>query len=136
MLVATAWAQSSLRISEGLLTTQEGNQFVWTSNALTKPAEGEFNKLRITFMTTSNNEKPAGFPCVAIAEFYLYDKDGNQVTLTEDKFSSNATHIGEGSIAELCDGATSQQDGEGVNDWYWHSQWSGTPSPYGYHYLY
>ena len=92
MLVATAWAQSSLRISEGLLTTQEGNQFVWTSNALTKPAEGEFNKLRITFMTTSNNEKPAGFPCVAIAEFYLYDKDGARVELTEENFSSNATH--------------------------------------------
>ncbi|MBQ5728957.1 MAG: hypothetical protein IIV54_01030 [Bacteroidaceae bacterium] len=133
MCVATAFAQNSLRISEGLLTTQEGTQFTWTSGKLTLP-EGD-TKLRITFMKTSNNEKPAGFPCVAIAEFYLYDKDGNQVTLTEDKFSSNATHIGEGSIAELCDGATSQQDGEGVNDWYWHSQWSGTPSPYGYHYL-
>ena len=99
------------------------------------PTEGKFNKIRVTFLKTSNNEKPAGFPCVAIAEFYLYDKAGNAVALIADRFSSNATHDGEGSIAELCDGATSKQEGEGDNDWYWHSQWSGTPSPYGYHYL-
>ena len=131
----SAWAQTSLRISEGLLATQENTQYKWTSAELTAPTEGEFNKIRITFLKTSNNEKPAGFPCVALAEFYLYDKDGNAVALTEDRFSSNATHVGEGSIAELCDGTTTQQDGEGANDWYWHSQWSGTPSPYGYHYL-
>ena len=131
----SGWAQTSLRISEGLLTTQENSQYKWTSAKLTAPTEGEFKKIRVTFLKTSNNEKPAGFPCVAIAEFYLYDKDGNAVALTENRFSSNATHVGEGSIAELCDGATSKQEGEGDNDWYWHSQWSGTPNPYGYHYL-
>ena len=131
----SAWAQTSLRISEGLLATQENTQYKWTSAKLTAPTEGEFNKIRVTFLKTSNNEKPAGFPCVAIAEFYLYDKNGNAVTLAAERFSSNATHVGEGSIAELCDGATSKQDGEGDNDWYWHSQWTGTPSPYGYHYL-
>lgn len=131
----SAWAQTSLRISDGLLATQENGQYKWTSPTLAAPTEGEFNKIRVTFLKTSNNEKPAGFPCVAIAEFYLYDKDGHAVALTADKFSSNATHIGEGSIAELCDGAISKQEGEGDNDWYWHSQWSGTPSPYGYHYL-
>ena len=134
----SGWAQTSLRISEGLLATPENSQYKWTSAKLTAPTEGtegEFNKIRVTFLKTSNNEKPAGFPCVAIAEFYLYDKAGNLVPLEESNFSSNATHVGEGSIAELCDGATSKQDGEGDNDWYWHSQWSGTPSPYGYHYL-
>ena len=133
--VGTAWAQTSLRISDGLLATQENTQYKWTSAKLTAPTEGEFNKIRVTFLKTSNNEKPAGFPCVAIAEFYLYDKDGNAVALAETNFSSNATHDGEGSIAELCDGATSKQDGEGDNDWYWHSQWAGTANPYGYHYL-
>ena len=120
----SAWAQTSLRISEGLLATQENTQYKWTSAKLTAPTEGEFNKIRVTFLKTSNNEKPAGFPCVAIAEFYLYDKNGNAVTLAAERFSSNATHVGEGSIAELCDGATSKQDGEGDNDWYWHSQWT------------
>lgn len=131
----SAWAQTSLRISEGLLATQENTQYTWTSAKLTAPTKGEFNKIRVTFLKTSNNEKPAGFPCVALAEFYLYDKAGNLVPLEESNFSSNATHVGEGSIAELCDGATSKQDGEGDNDWYWHSQWGGTPDPYGYHYL-
>ena len=128
-------AESLLRISEGLLDTQENGQYKWTSPTLAAPAEGEFNKIRVTFLKTSNNEKPAGFPCVAIAEFYLYDKAGNLVPLAESNFSSNATQEGEGKMSEICDGATAKQDGEGDNDWYWHSQWSGTPSPYGYHYL-
>ncbi len=133
LFAVTAWAQSSLRVSEGLLATQTDTQYSWTSQKITKADDA--TKLRVTFMATSNNEKPAGFPCVAIAEFYLYDKNGAAVALTEANFSSNATHDGEGSIAELCDGATTKQEGEGDNDWYWHSQWSGTPNPYGYHYL-
>ena len=131
----SAWAQTSLRISDGLLATQENGQYKWTSPTLAAPTEGEFNKIRVTFLKTSNNEKPAGFPCVAIAEFYLYDKAGNAVALTADKFSSNATQSDEGKMSAICDGATAKQEGEGDYDWYWHSQWSGTASPYGYHYL-
>ena len=129
----SAWAQTSLRISEGLLATQENTQYKWTSAELTAPTEGEFNKIRITFLKTSNNEKPAGFPCVALAEFYLYDKDGEMVELTEGNFSSNATQSDEGNMAAICNGITSGD----INtyNWYWHSQWFGTPSPYGYHYL-
>lgn len=129
----SAWAQTSLRISEGLLATQENTQYKWASGTLIAPTEGDFNKLRITFMKTSNNEKPAGFPCVAIAEFYLYDKADNVVALTADNFSSNATQSDEGKMAAICDGITSGD----INkyDWYWHSQWGGTPNPYGYHYL-
>ena len=128
-------AESLLRISEGLLDTQENGQYKWTSPTLAAPAGGDFNKIRVTFLKNSNNSKPAGFHYVAIAEFYLYDKAGNLVQLEEGNFSSNATHIGEGKMSEICDGATVKQEGEGDNDWYWHSQWSGTPDPYGYHYL-
>ena len=130
----SAWAQTSLRISEGLLASQnsETYQYSWTSEPLTAPAEN-FKTLRITFMKTSNNEKPAGFPCVAIAEFYLYDKAGKVVELKAGNFSSNATQSDEGQMAAICDGITSGD----INkyDWYWHSQWAGTPDPYGYHYL-
>ena len=70
LFAVTAWAQSSLRVSEGLLATQNNTQYSWTSQKITKAADA--TKLRVTFMATSNNEKPAGFPCVAIAEFYLY----------------------------------------------------------------
>ena len=132
LFAVTAWAQSSLRVSEGLLATQTNTQYSWTSQKITK---ADATKLRVTFMATSNNEKPAGFPCVAIAEFYLYDKNGDAVALTEANFSSNATQDGEGKMSSICDGFTTKQDGQGDYDWYWHSQWSGTPSPYGEHYL-
>ena len=126
----TAMAQSSLLINDAL-GTLENNQYSWKSDKMTKAESA--TKLRVTFLETSNNEKPAGFPCVAIAEFYLYDKNGVAVSLGEGDFSSNATHVGEGSIAALCDGVTT---GAGnAYDWYWHSQWGGTPNPYGYHYL-
>ena len=135
LFAVTTWAQSTILDRDLLLATKNGNnQYEFTSGTLTAP-DGDFNKLRITFLENSNGEKPAGFPCIAIAEFYLYDNEGNAVTLAASNFSSNATHVGEGSIDKLCDGSTTQQDGEGVNDWYWHSQWSGTPSPYGHHYL-
>ena len=133
LFAVTAWAQSSLRVSEGLLATQKNTQYYWTSQKITKAADA--TKLRVTFMATSNNEKPAGFPCVAIAEFYLYDKNGAAVALTEANFSSNATQGNEGKMSSICDGFTTQQDGQGEYDWYWHSQWSGSPTPYGEHYL-
>ena len=132
-MVTTAMAQSSLLINDAL-GTFENNQYSWKSDEMTK-AESATKFLRVTFLETSNNEKPAGFPCVAIAEFYLYDKDGNVVTLEEGNFSSNATQDNEGKMSSICDGFTTKQDGQGEYDWYWHSQWSGTPSPYGYHYL-
>ena len=133
VFVSTAMAQSSLLVSEGLLATQENGQYKWTSEKMTMP-EGA-SKLRVTFLQTSNNEKPAGFPCVAIAEFYLYDKDGAAVALAEANFSSNATQGNEGKMSSICDGFTTQQNGQGAYDWYWHSKWSGDPAPYGHHYL-
>ena len=132
--VTALQAQNSLLVSETLPGTLTDGQYHWTSTKLTAP-EGEFKKLRVTFLQNSNGEQPAGFPCITIAEFYLYDNNGNLVELTEDKFSSNATQSNEGKIAALCNGHTTKQEGEGDYDWYWHSQWSGTPSPYGYHYL-
>ena len=48
----SGWAQTSLRISEGLLANQlASTQYEWTSGTLYKPAEGDFNKLRITFLS-------------------------------------------------------------------------------------
>ena len=128
--VTTMFAQSSLTIENALGTLNNG-QYSWTSERMTLP-EGA-TKLRLTFVESYDNASPAGFPYVCISEFYLYDAEGNAVTLAEEDFSSNATHDGEGRVAALCDGVTT---GAGdAYDWYWHSQWGGTPSPYGYHYL-
>ena len=135
--VTTSWAQATILDRAQLLTNKNSNnQYEFTSEELIAPT-GDFKKLRITFLESSNNEKPATFPCIALAEFYLYDKDGNAVTLTSGNFSSNATQNNEGSIEKICDGNTTKQENEGENDWYWHSLWSATPtpSPYGHHYL-
>lgn len=129
----TTWAQASLHVSETLPGTLTGNQYSWTSEPITMP-EGH-NKLRVTFLENTNKSWLAGFPMVCIAEFYLYDKNRNQVELTADRFSSNATHSGEGKMEAICNGFITKQEGESATDWYWHSQWSGTPNPYGYHYL-
>lgn len=139
LLCATTalWAQASLHVSksERLPGTLENGQYSWTSDKIAMP-DGH-NTLRITFLENTNMAWNAGFPMVCIAEFYLYDKDGNQVELENeaDRFSSNATQGNEGKMAAICNGYTTKQEGEGATDWYWHSQWSGTPAPYGYHYL-
>ena len=129
----TTWAQASLHVSETLPGTLENGQYSWTSDKIAMQ-EGH-NTLRITFLENTNMAWNAGFPMICIAEFYLYDKDGARVDLSENNFSSNATQSNEGNMAAICNGHTTKQEDEGQYQWYWHSQWSGTPVPYGYHYL-
>lgn len=111
-------------------TGQNYNQYHFTSQKFTAPAN--FKTLRITFLANTNNESPAGYPCVAISEFYLYDKDGNKVTLTASNFSSNATlnDAAEGSVDALFDGIVSGD----INTykWYWHSEWKNNVGDYHY----
>ena len=110
----------------------DGTQYKWKSEKQTAPA-GDFKTLRITFLENSNKKWQSSFPFVAIAEFYLYDKNGKEVELNAERFSSNATETEEGSIEKLCDGVTTGDIS--TYDWYWHSLWSATPNPYGFHYL-
>ena len=136
LLTVGAMAQGSwcfnTKTEPTLPGTNENGQYSWTSSVITP--NGDFSKIRLTFVQNINNGIDAhGYPHVAIAEFYLYDKEGNRVTLTETNLSSNATETEEGSIGELIDGETTQQDGEGQYDWYWHSFWSSSPDDF--HYL-
>ena len=119
----------------GTLTTteytgQNYKQYRFTSPKLTAP-EG-FTTLRLTFLANSNNEKPAGYPCVALSEFYLYDKNGNSVQLSASNFRSNATlnDATEGSVDALFDGTVSGD----INayKWYWHSEWRTNVGDYHY----
>ena len=102
-------------------TGQNYNQYHFTSPKFTAPAN--FTTLRLTFLANSNNESPAGYPCIAISEFNLYDKNGTEVALTATNFSSNATlnDASEGSVDALFDG-TNSGDINAYN-WYWHSEW-------------
>ena len=70
----TAWAQSSLYVSETLPGTLKNGQYSWTSDKIAMP-EGH-NRLRITFLENTNKAWNAGFPMACIAEFYLYNKKG------------------------------------------------------------
>ena len=93
----------------------------------------DFNAIRIKFIEAKNADgnltaDKANYPFVAIAEFFLYDKNGNKVALDALAFSSNATETEEGSIAMLADGVLTGNIGE--YDWYWHSTWSSTPNDY------
>lgn len=111
-----------------------GGQYTWVSPTITAPAD--FKTLRLTFGGNIGNGKDAnGYPHVAIAEFYLFDKEGNRVELTTENFSSNATETNEGAsgLHALCNGFDVKQDSEGDYDWYWHSYWSAGAN--GLHYL-
>ncbi len=84
--------------------------------------------LRFTFMDNHNTNGAkgdrSGFPAVSIAEFYIYDGDGNEIELTELNFSTNAQETTEGPMVNICD------DDKGS---WWHSTWSAKASDY--HYL-
>lgn len=137
LTLGTAWADNmrfDAKSTPALPGTKENNQYTWKSSEMTAP-DG-FTTLRLTFLENVGEGKDAGdFPHVALAEFYLYDKDGQPVTLTEALLSSNATETNEGNsgIDKLCDGNTTQQEGEGQYDWYWHSYWSANAGAH--HYL-
>ena len=111
-------------------TGQNYKQYRFTSPKLIAP-EG-FTTLRLTFLANSNNEKPAGYPCVALSEFYLYDKNDNRVALSASNFRSNATlnDATEGSVDALFDGTVSGD----INayKWYWHSEWRTNVGDYHY----
>lgn len=72
---------------------------------------------------------PSGlYPFFTMAEFYLYDADGKQVTLTADKFKTNAQETKSSSdnvntVAHLCDGDKTS---------IFHSSYSTTPNTYHY----
>ena len=137
LTLGTAWADNvrfDAKSTPALPGTKENNQYTWKSSEMTAP-DG-FTTLRLTFLENEGNGADnGGFPHVALAEFYLYDKDGQPVTLTEALLSSNATETqeGESGIHELCDGNTTKQSDEGDYDWYWHSYWSANAGAY--HYL-
>ena len=115
----------------GTSVTLDGGhaQYQWTSEQFTAPEN--FKVLRLRFLANSNNESPAGYPCIALAEFYLYDANGEKVALETSMFSSNATETVEGSMEQICNGVESGS----INkyDWYWHSYWSTNIGDY--HYL-
>lgn len=87
------------------------------------------SKLRFRVLSTASSEgdganDPSGlYPFFALGEFYLYDADGNQVTLTADNFKTNAQETTEGPISAICDGDKAT---------HFHSSYNATPNTYHY----
>lgn len=108
------------------LGTESSGQYTYHSGNFTPSTNP--SKLRLVFLDTSTGNKDTSgrHPYVHFAEFYLYDANGNRVTLTTSNFSSNATETAEGGLDQLCNDVTSGASNK--YDWYWHSTWSSTPN--------
>ena len=119
-------------VAQGLEPATTG-QYHFDSKVITlsKPT----NKLRFRVVGTVQGKNGGGpndpsglYPFFTMAEFYLYDADGHQVTLTADKFKTNAQETVSNSdktntVAHLCDGD---------NTTIFHSSYSTTPNTYHY----
>lgn len=118
--------------AQGLQPATTG-QYHFDSKVITlsKPT----SKLRFRVVGTVQGKNGGGpndpsglYPFFTMAEFYLYDADGKQVTLTADNFKTNAQETKSSSdnvntVAHLCDGDKTS---------IFHSSYSTTPNTYHY----
>lgn len=93
------------------------------------------NKLRFRVLSTITignggiNDASGLYPFFTMGEFYLYDADGNKVTLTAENFTTNAQETSttygdnQNTVANLCDGNKATC---------FHSTYSATPNTYHY----
>lgn len=119
-------------VAQGLQPATTG-QYHFDSKVITlsKPT----SKLRFRVVGTVQGKNGGGpndpsrlYPFFTMAEFYLYDADGNQVNLTADNFKTNAQETQSNSdktntVAHLCDGDKTT---------IFHSSYSTTPNTYHY----
>lgn len=93
--------------------------------------------IRLTFTATNSTHMNDGYPQVVLAEFELFDAEGEQVDLSVSNFATNSIQDGEGALSNICNGIIDAEDGvtEGGYE-YWHSIWNGTAhNPSGHVYL-
>ena len=113
--------------ADGTVSNVVDGRFEFTSPEY--KAESPITKLRFKFLESYNENgrdclDSGLFPQVAIAEFYLYDGEGNLVELTVDNFYTNAQETIEGPMEYICDKDKNS---------FWHSAW--TFNIGAYHYL-
>ena len=103
--------------ADGTIANRVDGRFEFTSKTYTFAFP--VTNIRFTFMDNHNTNGAAGdnsgFPSVAIAEFYMYDGEGNEIDLSVDNFVTNAQETTEGPMVNICD------DDLGT---FWHSTWS------------
>lgn len=83
-------------------------------------------RLRFIVDETTSGDAGGGYPCFALAEFYLYDGNNRQISLTARNFSTNAQEPTEGPMKNICDNNVGT---------YFHSLWSYRDDSTGPHYI-
>ena len=122
------WLQTLTR-DDGLLSYPYFNfeagivQYEYTSPLITSSSPIERLRLLVTETSSFDTDK-SGYPCFAIAEFYLYDAYGNPIELTAANFSTNAQERTEGPMRNIVDGNVTT---------FFHSTW--TSAVYDFHYI-
>lgn len=86
----------------------------------------EVKRLRFIVGATTTGDSGGGYPCFALAEFYLYDGNNVQVKLSASNFSTNAQEPTEGPMRNICDNNVGT---------YFHSLWSYRDETTGEHYI-
>lgn len=93
---------------DSVSTNEAGTeQGVYTSEVIS--CSEYFDTITLTCLSNSNYtegffDDPSGYPFIGLAEFYLYDGEGNEIPLTTENFSTNAQEPTEGPIENICDG--------------------------------
>lgn len=95
-------------------------------NSPTYHLDREVKRLRFTVTETTSGDAGGGYPCFALAEFYIYDGNGKLVNLTTRNFSTNAQEPTEGPMRNICDNNVGT---------YFHSLWSYRDDSTGPHYI-
>lgn len=108
-------------------------QYHFDSKVIKLPKATKKLRFRVLSTITRDNggliDASGLYPFFTMGEFYLYDADGNQVTLTADKFTTNAQEASttygdnQNTVAHLCDGNKTTC---------FHSTYSATPNTYHY----
>ena len=88
--------------------------------------EKDVKRLRFIVPETTSGDSGGGYPCFALAEFYIYDGQGTQLSLTARNFSTNAQEPTEGPMKNICDNNYAT---------YFHSLWSYRDETTGEHYI-
>lgn len=86
----------------------------------------EVKCLRFTVPETTSMDSGGGYPCFALAEFFIYDKNGKEVKLNATNFSTNAQEPNEGPMEYICDRNYAT---------FFHSLWSYYDDSTGEHYI-
>lgn len=108
-------------------------QYHFDSKVIKLPKATKKLRFRVLSTITRDNggliDASGLYPFFTMGEFYLYDADGNQVTLTADNFTTNAQEASttygdnQNTVAHLCDGNKATC---------FHSTYSATPNTYHY----